>query len=78
MEHKAKVTVTYKIEGEDTEYEILIPIQGDQSLTIEDITNQFTTGMDAGSTEVMAEFANALVRHMFVHTSLETPTSERL
>lgn len=77
MEHKTKVTVTYKIEGEETEYEIMIPIKGDESLTVEEITAQFTEGMEAGSVEVMADFANALIRHMIVHTSLETGLNER-
>lgn len=72
MEHRTKVTVTYKIEGEDTQFELTVPIQGDENTTIGDLTEQFTSGMDAAGEQVMMDFANLLVRHMFVHTSLET------
>ncbi len=72
MEHRTKVTVTYAIEGEDQQFELIVPIKGDESTTIEDLTTQFTSGMDAAGTEVMADFANLLIRHMFVHTSLDT------
>lgn len=72
MEHKTTVTITYAIEGEDKQFELIVPIKGDETLTIDDITTQFTEGMDAAGLEVMGDFASLLVRHMMVHTSLET------
>lgn len=72
MEHKTKVTVTYAIEGEDRQYEVSIPIKGDERTTISDFTKQFSDGFEVGMSQVMDEFASALIRHMAVHTSLDT------
>lgn len=77
MEYRTKVTVTYAIEGEDTQFELIVPIKGDETTTITDLTDQFTEGLGAASEQVMMDFANLLVRHMFVHTGLDTTTVER-
>lgn len=71
MEHRTKVTVTYAIEGEDQQFELIVPLKGDENTTITDLTEQFTSGMDAAGNEIMMDFASLLVRHMFVHTSLD-------
>jgi len=69
MEHRTNVTITYKIEGEDREYEMIIPIKGDENTTVNEIFEQFSKGVDASVPEVIDEFSSALTRHMFIHTS---------